>query len=71
MEISHNATSTPTITTNTSDTTIIFSSMLTALHYQLDLIQFYKVDIIIPHFTYEDTEFLEVKQTVQNYSWLS
>lgn len=45
--------------------------MLTALHYQLDLIQFYKVDIIIPHFTYEDTEFLEVKQTVQNYSWLS
>ena len=45
--------------------------MLTALHYQLDLIQFYKVDIIIPHFTYEDTEFLEFKQIVQNYSWLS
>ena len=70
MAISHNATSIPTIT-NTSDTTIIFSSMLTALHYQLDLIQFYKVDIIIPHFTYEDTEFLEFKQIVQNYSWLS
>lgn len=58
------------ITTDNSDTTI-FSSMLTTLCYQLTLMQFYEVDIIIPHLPYEDNKFLDFKQDVQYYNSLS
>lgn len=69
MEISHNATATPRLLILVI-TTVIFSSMLTTLHYQLILIHFSNVYIIISHFTVEGTEFLEFKKLVQNYNWL-
>lgn len=70
MEISHNATSTPRLLLILVITTVIFSSILTTLHYQLILIHFSNVYIIISHFTVEGTKFLEFKQLVQNYNWL-